>query len=388
MRPSKAELGDLSLACERLWQLDDNRAEPGSDYQINLQAAKKGFNPADVAPQPLFSWVSPELLRQRRTYALFFSLLDNYHRDTGVAERATPQQKREVSDFLDAVLISTPMQYVHACLSAKRLVAPEPRAFKDQLFQMWFQPYTRESRDDTSGFEHVFVGEVDKGRVSGFHNWIAFQAEEAAGRLNYLGHLPPRGRGRGASEYEDTGPGERLVSVQFAWGPEVKDVSSIWIGTSPEFEMALYTLCFGAGREENDVMVGDYLVKIRAYHIHSKYGDKVGSCFPELLAKVPGRASSAQAWAPATPQQPPWQSAQQPAWQPPGAPWAPQQQPLPPPPIWQQPGGHPGWQQPGGQPGVQQAGGGGQGQPGCGNVVQMVLDALVGYLKKRFGGGK
>ena len=40
----------------------------------------------------------------------------------------------------------------------------------------------------------VFVGEVDKGKVSGFHNWIAFQAQEAAGRLNYLGHLLPRGR--------------------------------------------------------------------------------------------------------------------------------------------------------------------------------------------------
>ena len=33
----------------------------------------------------------------------------------------------------------------------------------------------------------------------------------------------------------------------------------------------------------------------RAYHIRSKYGDKVGSCFPELLAKVPGCASSTQA---------------------------------------------------------------------------------------------
>lgn len=33
----------------------------------------------------------------------------------------------------------------------------------------------------------------------------------------------------------------------------------------------------------------------RAYRIRSKYGDKVGSCFPELLAKVPGRAPSNQA---------------------------------------------------------------------------------------------
>ena len=113
MQPSEAELGNLSLACERLWGLDDNRAEPGRDYQLNLQvdyhavqlspciaalrpcpnlgitqqsipvsaqAAKKSCISEDVAAQRLFSWVSAELLRQRRTYALFVALLDNYHR--------------------------------------------------------------------------------------------------------------------------------------------------------------------------------------------------------------------------------------------------------------------------------------------------------------------
>ena len=46
---------------------------------------------------------------------------------------------------------------------------------------------------DVAGAGAVFVGEVDRGRVVGFHNWLAFQAQEAAGRLNYLGHLLPRG---------------------------------------------------------------------------------------------------------------------------------------------------------------------------------------------------
>lgn len=41
--------------------------------------------------------------------------------------------------------------------------------FKKMLYQMWFALYRRETWNDTCGFEHVFVGEVDKGEVSGLH---------------------------------------------------------------------------------------------------------------------------------------------------------------------------------------------------------------------------
>lgn len=40
----------------------------------------------------------------------------------------------------------------------------------------------------------VFIGEVDEGKVSGFHSWIQFHFEERAGRVNYLGYLLPKGR--------------------------------------------------------------------------------------------------------------------------------------------------------------------------------------------------
>ena len=42
---------------------------------------------------------------------------------------------------------------------------------------------------------------------------------------------------------------DRMISLQFDWGRERKEVSSIFVGTSPEFELALYTLCFVAGAE-------------------------------------------------------------------------------------------------------------------------------------------
>ena len=46
--------------------------------------------------------------------------------------------------------------------------------------QIWFELYgrSRGGRKDSSGFEHVFVGEIKDDQVSGFHNWIQFWIEE------------------------------------------------------------------------------------------------------------------------------------------------------------------------------------------------------------------
>lgn len=88
---------------------------------------------------------------------------------------------------------------------------------------------------------------------------------------------------RGGQQEEVDG-NERMLSVQFTWQGFQKDISSMFIGTSPEFELALYTVCFLAGQEDNLIQVGDYQVRVKAYRIKSKYGDKVGSCYPEVRA--------------------------------------------------------------------------------------------------------
>ena len=43
---------------------------------------------------------------------------------------------------------------------------------------------------DSSGFEHVFVGETrgDK-EVIGFHNWIQFYLQEKVGNVDYKGFM-------------------------------------------------------------------------------------------------------------------------------------------------------------------------------------------------------
>lgn len=46
---------------------------------------------------------------------------------------------------------------------------------------------------DSSGFEHVFVGESRAKEVIGFHNWIQFYLQEKIGSVDYQGYI--RGRG-------------------------------------------------------------------------------------------------------------------------------------------------------------------------------------------------
>lgn len=42
---------------------------------------------------------------------------------------------------------------------------------------------------DSSGFEHVFVGETKSGKeIVGFHNWIQFYLQEKSGNLDYKGY--------------------------------------------------------------------------------------------------------------------------------------------------------------------------------------------------------
>ncbi len=59
--------------------------------------------------------------------------------------------------------------------------------FRDELNQYWFGDYGRRNGGpvDSSGFEHVLVGEIDSSGVTGFHNWVQFYLEERDGDLEF-----------------------------------------------------------------------------------------------------------------------------------------------------------------------------------------------------------
>jgi len=70
----------------------------------------------------------------------------------------------------------------------------------------------------------------------------------------------------------------RLVTLQFSWNKgSGKPLGSSFIGTSPEFELALYTTTFLMHREQALVRIKYYDVELVCH----RHGHGIGSAFPK-----------------------------------------------------------------------------------------------------------
>jgi poly(U)-specific endoribonuclease len=87
--------------------------------------------------------------------------------------------------------ISRHLTYSLRYLVLKGLAPADKNEFRDQLNEIWFGLYRRETQNDSSGFEHVFLGEIKNDEVTGLHNWIQLYDEERRNKLNYLGESTP-----------------------------------------------------------------------------------------------------------------------------------------------------------------------------------------------------
>lgn len=286
--PTSAELSDLDLACRKLWDLDKHRLTPGMDYQLNLQRGTKPYRRGDFAMEPLFTYVKEEIF-EKNTFKLFLTLLNNYERETGIVEQVTQEEKRETWEFLSAIVETAPMLYTQKWLSKKGLFSGNNSDFKRILFDLWFGLYRRESHRDSCGFEHVFVGEEREGKIIGCHNWIQMYNEERAGNFNYHGYIRPRQRGCNTTKPHEN---EQLVTVQFSWYNDIKPVSTSFIGVSPEFEMALYTLCHMSGGGDVEARFGSYCCNIKTHSIGRGSYKKIGTAYPEMLPYTPAQAAT------------------------------------------------------------------------------------------------
>ncbi|CAL9704105.1 unnamed protein product [Knipowitschia caucasica] len=269
---------EIKSVSEALFALDSNKAS-GSQLIIDPQALisdSQTGSQKDLATKPLFRYLDEEALFSRPTYAALLAVLDNYRRMTGQTETFSEQQLNEQDAFVRQTMSNTEVgRELFMFLSSKGVYSSEEDFIQD-LKNMWFGLYSRSSGQlDSSGFEHIFAGEVKGGKVSGFHNWIQFYLLEKRGELNYYSH-------------SFTGPWSSypdVLGLQFKWDGYFKQVGSAVIGCSPEFDFALYSLCYITRPGKRcHLSLGGKELRIQTYTWDkTSYGDGkkyIGSAFP------------------------------------------------------------------------------------------------------------
>lgn len=245
---------ELMTLSEDLYTLDQqgNACAINQDWKVNTRSTNG----------KLFTKLNKDCLNSP-TYQKLIALHDNYIAPLGVAEDVTSQEKQEESDFLDAI-ISTPVMQKACDFMKKRQRVPSCAAdqLKAFLQKIWFKLYRRRGQLDTSGFEHVFVGELQgsgpSDSVEGFHNWVHYALKEDAGQVKY-------GRWKGQSDPD-------LYGMQFTWNGHTKIKSTIAIGESPEMSFAILTVCFmEAPNNECKLRMGGAPVSVLTYRWDNRY---------------------------------------------------------------------------------------------------------------------
>jgi poly(U)-specific endoribonuclease len=115
---------------------------------------------------------------KKRTYDLVRALFDNYALDEQDPEVETPQEREEVHNLLLAVVDSAPMQVAREYVERSTDTVISTDRWYATLLELWFRRFSQGGDPDLSGFEHVFVGEQEQGKVQGYHFWYKFYLDD------------------------------------------------------------------------------------------------------------------------------------------------------------------------------------------------------------------
>ncbi|RZC32232.1 XendoU domain containing protein [Asbolus verrucosus] len=268
--PSEVRDDDLREFSEALLTKDVNNA--ARYVTINVQSKTTSRSERDEAPLPLLS-IDKEAFGIPSVEKML-QLHNNYILETNVDENYTPQEKNEENSLLDTILNTSVMQHTKNFLMQKGRIGRDPQEFREILREIWFNMYARGGRKiGSSGFEHVFLAELKNNQVSGLHNWLYFNEEEKNNRANYLGYM----------KKIDLGNKGAILKYHFTLRGFDKPVGSMFIGTSPELEMALYTTCFLLRADRIcPLKLNGHRFIIRTYTYRYKGKNLIGSAFPEI----------------------------------------------------------------------------------------------------------
>lgn len=213
---SEVPLGSL---CQQMWDKTEENLKVPLDLEFNRQDPEKG---------PLFALTKTgEAKIDSIVFKTFKALL------------SSPEETSLQDKFFDAIMTGNgPMDEAYNYLKTKQHIRQTmtKERFECKLRDMWFAGHAK-------GFVHVFVGEKKADEFQGLHNWYQFYLEQekntiAIDSINSI-------------EFSyNTEP--NLMRLKFKWDTLEKlsaDKTSMFVGTSPAFEFALFSVCSLAFKE-------------------------------------------------------------------------------------------------------------------------------------------
>uniref|UniRef100_A0A0K0FSA0 Endoribonuclease n=1 Tax=Strongyloides venezuelensis TaxID=75913 RepID=A0A0K0FSA0_STRVS len=253
------------------YQYDYNAAKK-NEISINYQGQANLRSKDDHAPLPLLSYVDPNI-EKRPTFLAFRRLMDYYNPMVGVQETITQKKMVDIDAFLLAIMNTTIAKQFFTFLNSKNHpYARDRNTLVKNLKQIWFHPYSRSKGIlDSSGFEHVFMGEIKKNKITGLHNWFRFyvlESRERNSNFDYKGYIV---KGLGAIE-----------TIKFSWKGYYKKIGGFFIATSPEFDFFTFTLCFLFRRGSNgcNIETNGCPAKVTVYDFRYNNQIFVGTAYP------------------------------------------------------------------------------------------------------------
>jgi poly(U)-specific endoribonuclease len=226
--------------------LDSQDGDPEQGY-VKVAVVATGEPDFKVLPEVRI----PE--SKMRTYNLVRALFDNYALDEKDLEVETPQEREEVHNLLSAIADSAPMQVARRYVEESTNTVVSLERWYATLLELWFRRFSQGGDPELSGFEHVFVGEQEGGKVQGYHFWYKYYLDDGLASTVDRNRLPGfkddrivylRGKyGNGQENFPES------VTISFKWDapdydrgairPLTKPTGGFFVGCSVEGLMAI-----------------------------------------------------------------------------------------------------------------------------------------------------
>ncbi|KAL7296382.1 hypothetical protein TKK_0010395 [Trichogramma kaykai] len=247
-----------------------------TSIDVNYQGQRETKDAKDEAPEPLF-FVPLDLFEVLPPIELMRKLYDNYNLNSHYHEHVTLEEDIEENQFINSLLEQELLVYTMDFLASKGYFAKNFHEYKRILKDLWFRRFSRfnETALGSSGFEHVFLVEKKHNRyITGLHNWIFFADEENSNKANYLGYVAKVDLHKKAA----------ILKFYVSYLGKTK-LTSMFIGTPPEFEIALYTLChFARPNKVCKVTLGNVKVAIMTHSESIDNQQVISTAFPKIYA--------------------------------------------------------------------------------------------------------